>query len=190
MTKKTFSWNFKNRKFNESKVVSNEVLNVSYVRDFLDESPEIKVVDNFSNVSDLFLKKKESLKYKLGISTRIKTMTLKSVFWDKIQLKMPFLAPKKKKNLITNLKINLLASPKKLKKKIVKAKILKPIKNGFKIEYFGINGFLSQKRYKSLKNTGNFKETVEKISKTENNKKTQNENKTSKKTSIPRNNNK
>lgn len=156
MTKKTFYWNLKERKFNDLKAVNKEILNKSYVRGFLEEDKKIKLIDNFSNISDLFLRKENSKKYKIGSSIKTKSMVLKNIYWDKIQLVMPFLMSPKKKNLITKVKLNLLTK-KKSKDKAYIDVLKKPVKGGFYVESFGINEFIPKTKHDFTKKPKNLK---------------------------------
>lgn len=119
MTKKTFYWNLKERKFNDIKAVNKEFLYKSFVRGFLEDDQKIKVIDNFSSVSDLFLKKEDSIKYRMGTSIKTQAIILKHKYWDKLQLIMPFLLKPKKKNIIMKVKFNLLKIQKKSKPKLI-----------------------------------------------------------------------
>lgn len=116
MTKKTFSWNLKDRQFYNLKAINKEILYKSYTRNFLKDNQTIKLIDNSSNIADLLLTKKESKNYRIGTSIKTKTAILRSIHWDKIQLVMPLLIKSKKKGLITKLKVNLLTFEKKFKK--------------------------------------------------------------------------
>lgn len=80
MTKKTFYRNLKERKLNALKAVNKEILNKSYVRGFFKEDHKIKLIDNFSSVSDIFLKKENYKKYRIGTSIKTKSTVLKSIY--------------------------------------------------------------------------------------------------------------
>lgn len=150
MTKKTFTWNLKDRKFNDLKAINKEILYKSYTRNFLKDDQKIKVIDNSSSISDILLDKDDSKKYRIGTSINAKTTILKSIYWDKIQIAMPFLIKPKKKSFVTKLKINLLTIQKKfkknfkeqkeeLKKLLLKKLLLNPIKKYRKSKKFKKN---------------------------------------------------
>lgn len=116
MTKKTFSWNLKDRQFNNLKAINKEILYKSYTRNFLKEDQKVKLIDNSSNISDIFLRKQDYKRYRIGTSIKAKTTILKSIYWDKLQIAMPFLMKPKKKGLVTKLKFNLLTFQKKFQR--------------------------------------------------------------------------
>lgn len=178
MSKKTFSWHFKNVQFFEKHIVTQEYLHKSFVRDTLTDNKDIKIVDNWSSVNDFFFKDQKSnsikvfkyinkfekqliaskdnnaLKLKTGSLIHLNYPILRHKFWDKIQLQVPMMPNAKPVDiiqLVKNFKKSSLNNKTK-KRKLLPVQFLKPIKGGFTVRFSTIKGFLPRKDFILAKN--------------------------------------
>jgi hypothetical protein len=146
MTKKTFYINLKEQEFNATKAINKEIIFKSFVRETINTNDEIKIVDNNSNISNIYLKEKINI----GSSLNLDTFILKNKYNNDLRLSTPLPIVNIKNKIAIDFKnkfSNLFKTKKEKKGKKDPVIILKPIKGGFHVYYSGIFGFLPQSQY-------------------------------------------
>lgn len=146
MTQKTFYINLKEQDFNNTKAINKEIIFKSFVRDVINNNDEIKIVDNNSNISNIYLKENVNA----GNFLNLDTFILKNKFNNDLRLNVPIKITNINNKIAIEFKnkfSNLINKKKQKKKKKDPVIILKAIKGGFQAYYSGVYGFLPQSQY-------------------------------------------
>ena len=144
MAKNTFYININEQNFNETQTINKNLVFKSLVRNTLKNKEEIKIVDDNSSISSMYLKKKT----KIGTSVWNEKVVLKNRFNNELRLNLSLGETNFNASIVNKFKTTFLNI---LKRRNFNRKdpaiILEPKKGGFYVYYSGVYGFLPQSQF-------------------------------------------